>query len=278
MSKETQVSHPVQVDVGVLWGGQAQRVDLHKAEGRQLARFGAAAQLPHHLVHCRRLPCARNARHVQALSQALLACKPVLNRSYTVLSARSWLPDKSTLSRRPLARLPHIKTAQGNPCLRASVPSLIFSDAASISFTADDVFGIVGHPHCEGTSRQRTPGTPAMYCSTINRPNGLSHHHCMSYAQDLPAATASSTKRAISARSASRQGMAPGADVSASAARAVSSGVRPPRMRAAAGMPAAPSPSVSFLLPAAQSSPPCTGNSLERLKGPHLLIAQSSRH
>ena len=57
-------THPEQVDVGMLRRGQAQRVDLHKAERRHLARLGAAAQLPHHLVHRLSLSRPGHARHV----------------------------------------------------------------------------------------------------------------------------------------------------------------------------------------------------------------------
>ena len=74
------VTHPVQLDVGVLRRGQAQRVDLHKAEGRQVTFVHARAQLPHDFMHRRCFAGARHARHVQALAQAVFACREQLIR------------------------------------------------------------------------------------------------------------------------------------------------------------------------------------------------------
>ena len=69
------MTHPVQLDVGMLRRGQAQRVDLNKAEGRQVTFVHARAQLPHDFLHRCRLAGPRHARHVQTLAQAVLACR-----------------------------------------------------------------------------------------------------------------------------------------------------------------------------------------------------------
>ena len=68
------MTHPVQLNVGVLRRGQAQGVDLHEAEGGQVAVIHLRPQLPDDFVHRRRLAGARHARHVQTLAQAVLAC------------------------------------------------------------------------------------------------------------------------------------------------------------------------------------------------------------
>jgi hypothetical protein len=77
---------------------------------------------------------------------------------------------------------------------------------------------------------------------------------------------ASSTKRMMSARSASRHGMLFGTAVSASAARAPSSGVSA-AARLAAGAVAAPSARICFLRLLCQSSWPCEQGCPFRLSG-----------
>jgi hypothetical protein len=87
-----------------------------------------------------------------------------------------------------------------------------------------------------------------------------------------PAAMASSTKRMMSARSASRQGMLFGAAVSASAARAPSSGVSA-CARLAVGISLVPSARICLLRPLCQSSPPCKQCCQLRLFGRHCSAA-----
>ncbi len=73
-ARQEAVTHPVQLDIGMLRGRQAQRVDLDVAEGPGVASGRLGAHLAHHLVQRHGLACARHARHVQTLPQALIAC------------------------------------------------------------------------------------------------------------------------------------------------------------------------------------------------------------
>jgi hypothetical protein len=73
-ARQVMVIHPVQLDVGMLWGCQAQGVDLNVAERPRPARVCLGAHLAHHLVQRRGLARARHACYIQALPQALIAC------------------------------------------------------------------------------------------------------------------------------------------------------------------------------------------------------------